>query len=108
MPRLTVKHEAQLLFKAIAFASHRFLVPSMRWEAEASKRIDELRARSPRLPDQYAAVRPDSFGGPPADDSAADWSVSACVSARTPEISSRSLMLAPLILLSDGRVPASA
>jgi hypothetical protein len=59
MPRLTVKHEAQLLFKAIAFASHRFHVPSMRWEPEASKRIDELRARSPRLSDQYAVVRPD-------------------------------------------------
>jgi hypothetical protein len=43
MPRLTVKHEVQLLFKTIAFASHRFHVPNMRWEAEASKRIDELR-----------------------------------------------------------------
>jgi hypothetical protein len=42
MPHLTVKHEAQLLFKAIAFASHRFVVSSMQWEAEASKRIDEL------------------------------------------------------------------
>jgi hypothetical protein len=43
MPRVTIKHEAQLLFKTIAFASHRFHVPSMRCEAEAAKRIDELR-----------------------------------------------------------------
>jgi hypothetical protein len=30
MPRLTVKHKAQLLFKTIALASHRFHVPNRR------------------------------------------------------------------------------